>query len=254
VEEIFFIAVFSVIGKLTEDCRKIGLSRNRFVRLKNVNGLYEAFNLHLVISLAVFALLVSRLTDKQYLWCLIVILFAGVTAKGVFSYHKPERLSWSDYDARWGLIVPNGFAFASIMIGIYVTSILSTKTSFFNHCFVEAIIVSLLSVSVGILLSAALVWFGVKLLSSKVDDKEKLRAYSVGVIDVLLEKGGRTELSNHERQQLRSSLMTYFMTAVSQRTAKNYLKQLKKTSKVLLMEPDLYTETESIYKERFPGS
>src|SRR5262245_8164766 len=114
--EILILAILSTIGKVMEDVRKIELLTDRARRLKDVHGLYEAFNVHLAISLAVFAYLLSNNVDRYYIICMISLVMLGVGCKGAFSHHKPERLEWADSDAKWGMIIPNGCAIAAILV------------------------------------------------------------------------------------------------------------------------------------------
>jgi hypothetical protein len=121
--EILYLAIGSVIAKLMEDARKIGLSKQRGRRLKNYHGLYEAFNVHLPIGLALSAFILSHQVPHDYVYCLVLIMFGGIMTKCVFSGHRPERLSWQDSDARWGLIVPNGCALAAIVVTLVATNL-----------------------------------------------------------------------------------------------------------------------------------
>jgi hypothetical protein len=130
--EILYLAAGSVIAKLVEDCRKIPLSKHSGRRLKNCHGLYEAFNVHLPVALAVFAFVLSHQVPQDYVFCLFLIVLGGVMAKGVFSHHKPERLAWRDSDARWGLIVPNGCAIAAIAVGLMATYFYPIETPLQN--------------------------------------------------------------------------------------------------------------------------
>lgn len=252
-DEILTVAIASFLARLIEDCRKIGLTKADGRRLKNVHGLYEAFNLHVAITVALFALLLAHGDGTHYHFpvCLGLLLLGGVVSKGVFSQHKPERLGWADMDGRWGLIIPNGCAIAAILIGVYVISWGKAGKGWFSgHHFIESEILLTFSVLIGVFLSALITGFGVKLLSCNIDEKEKLRVHATGILDILLAKAEHGDLGEADTKQLKSNLMSYMMTATSPRTARKYLKRLKPLTSVI--GEGLYNETEEVFKDRFP--
>jgi hypothetical protein len=249
--EVIIVAIISFFARLIEDCRKIGLSKGKGHRLKNVHGLYDALNLHAAVSIASFALLLSHHADMQFPSCLVILVFAGVTSKGVFSQHKPERLAWADLDSRWGLIVPNGCAIAALVTGAYALSFKEVSPDWLHgNLYVESCVILAASLSAGISISMLLTYLSVRGLAENIDAKEKLRAYAVGSLDILLVKAKKSNLSESEKQQLRSNLMSYMMTATSAKTATKYFNRVK--ALVQAIDPVLAQETELILQERFP--
>lgn len=110
------ITVLTIIGKLLEDSRKIGLApRGAGRRLANIAGMYECFNCHLTLSLGILGLVWSTSGDFSVAIVVIILILIGITSKGVFSEHKPDRLSMKDLDARYGFYVPNACALAALL-------------------------------------------------------------------------------------------------------------------------------------------
>lgn len=114
---IAIITVLAILGRLLEDCRKIGLSpKGSRKRLTNIGGLYECFNFHLNLSLGMLGLLWTTSGESSAIITVFIFILLGVASKGVFSQHKPDRLSLKDLDARYGFFVPNACALACVCV------------------------------------------------------------------------------------------------------------------------------------------
>ena len=119
---IAIITALAVVGKLIEDCRKIGLApRGSGKRLDGIGGMYECFNIHLNLSLGMLGLVWSTSLGSPPAYILFILVLVGVASKGVFSQHKPDRLNLRDLDARYGFFIPNACALASVLLVIGVT-------------------------------------------------------------------------------------------------------------------------------------
>lgn len=124
------ITVLAILGRLLEDCRKIGLApRSAGKRLTNIQGMYECFNFHLTLSLAMLGFVWSTSGDSFVAAVVFILILFGIASKGVFSQHKPDRLSLKDLDARYGFFIPNACALAAMFFVLATIAFGQTKTS-----------------------------------------------------------------------------------------------------------------------------
>jgi hypothetical protein len=118
-----------------------------------------------------------------------------------------------------------------------------------NAIFPIVFTVAMLILGIGFswLLTAGLV----RLMSTTIDNKDKIRVAAMGRIDSLLTKATSSGLEGAEKGQLQSAVMSYIMTATSRRTAEKYVNRLREAATTI--GPELVTETESIFHDRFPS-
>lgn len=110
---VFIIASFAIFGKMLED-------RIRIRSSGTVREMYTYFNFHLSLSLGMLGLFWASKVRAQTILILIFIIIAGIVSKAVFSGNSPERLSPLDWDAFWGLCVPNSFGIASVVFYFFI--------------------------------------------------------------------------------------------------------------------------------------
>lgn len=123
------ITVLAVLGRLLEDCRKIGLApRGTGKRLNDVQGMYECFNFHLTLSLAMLGFVWSTSGDSFVSAVVFILILFGIASKGVFSEHRPDRLSLKDLDARYGFFIPNACAMAAMLFVLGTVAFGEIKT------------------------------------------------------------------------------------------------------------------------------
>lgn len=121
--DIILITAISFFGKLIEDCRKLGLApKGAGKPFADLCCFYECLNIHLSLSLGMLGMVLA--IDAGHVWILIMVLMtlAGVVSKGVFSGHEPDRLTWRDRDALWGIYVPNGLAIGTVFIAFVLVA------------------------------------------------------------------------------------------------------------------------------------
>ena len=120
VEGVVLITAIALIGKLIEAARPLIYASDRSIESTSFTEVaYECFNFHLHLSLGMLGLLWTQNAGPESCIILILMVLAGVLAKGLFSKHKPDRLSMSDHDALRGLYIPNAFAFACVIFVTY---------------------------------------------------------------------------------------------------------------------------------------
>jgi hypothetical protein len=91
--------------------------------VKNLDAGYGILNLHLSLSLGSLGIVLGNLTAEEartpfFLVIFLIIIFAivGSIFRGLISKGVPQAMRWSDWDWRNGVMVPNGFGFAALVL------------------------------------------------------------------------------------------------------------------------------------------
>lgn len=115
--ELSLVALLVLAGSLAENVRGLNSLRDEN-HDGTISTLYNCFNLHLSISIGAAILVWNTAVQGPELVSVVLIsvilIFFGALSKGIVSDLEPERLHYRDKVALFGLIIPNGFAFASM--------------------------------------------------------------------------------------------------------------------------------------------
>jgi hypothetical protein len=102
------IASVALIGKIGEASSHIHASNALPPEQRNTVALYyECLNIHLHLSLGMLGLAWSQDWNPSRCFPLIPLIFLGVISKGTIARPRPNSLKFFDFDAFWGLYLPN---------------------------------------------------------------------------------------------------------------------------------------------------
>jgi hypothetical protein len=108
------ITVAAIMGKVIESGHTFHSARTRGGQRDLISAYYECANFHLHLSLGMLGLAWSRHWDAAVCCPLLILIMAGVGAKGVLAGPKPDTLRFSDSNAFVGLYLPNILAFVCV--------------------------------------------------------------------------------------------------------------------------------------------
>jgi hypothetical protein len=92
--------------------------------VQHLAAAYGVFNLHLSLSVGSLGVIWGNLNVKSagpaffiVTIFIIVLAIAGAVFRGIVSKGAPQTMKWSDWDWRFGVVLPNGFGFAALALG-----------------------------------------------------------------------------------------------------------------------------------------